>query len=133
MPEIDFSARNRTYRMHDTATHAGAVHATGQPAHERGRGDKLEQRIHITREYRRRPRSSRRWRSKTMAILRTSSRQRVHLDEVPQHIVRRGHNREPRFFAEDNYASYLHWLGEAPAEALCALHAYVLVTNHVQC
>jgi putative transposase len=58
-------------------------------------------------------------------------RPRVQLDGLPLHIVQRGHNREPCFFAEDDYHSYLHWLGEALAEAECALHAYVLMTNHV--
>jgi putative transposase len=58
-------------------------------------------------------------------------RPRVHLDRVPLHIVQRGHNREPCFFGEEDYASYLHWLGEALGEAQCALHAYVLMTNHV--
>lgn len=57
-------------------------------------------------------------------------RPRIHLDGVPLHIVQRGHNREPCFFAEDDYGSYLHWLGEALEEAECALHAYVLMTNH---
>jgi putative transposase len=58
-------------------------------------------------------------------------RPRVHLDGVPLHIVQRGHNREPCFFAEQDYGSYLHWLGEALGEAECKLHAYVLMTNHV--
>jgi len=58
-------------------------------------------------------------------------RTRVHLDGVPLHIVQRGHNREPCFFCEDNYASYLYWLGKALGETGCALHAYVLMTNHV--
>lgn len=58
-------------------------------------------------------------------------RPRIQLDGVPLHIVQRGHNREPCFFCEDDYASYLHWLGEALGEAECALHAYVLMTNHV--
>ena len=58
-------------------------------------------------------------------------RARIHLDGVPLHIVQRGHNREPCFFAEDDYSSYLHWLSEALAAAECALHAYVLMTNHV--
>ena len=58
-------------------------------------------------------------------------RPRVHLDGVPLHIVQRGHNREPCFFGEEDYGSYLHWLGEALAEFDCALHAYVLMTNHV--
>ena len=58
-------------------------------------------------------------------------RSRIHLDAIPIHIVQRGHNREPCFFAEDDYASYLHWLSEALSETECALHAYVLMTNHV--
>ncbi len=58
-------------------------------------------------------------------------RPRIHLDGVPLHIVQRGHHREPCSFAEDDYSSYLHWLGEALAETECALHAYVLMTNHV--
>lgn len=58
-------------------------------------------------------------------------RTRVHLDGVPLHIVQRGHNREPCFFCEDDYASYLYWLEKALGETGCALHAYVLMTNHV--
>jgi putative transposase len=58
-------------------------------------------------------------------------RPRVHLPDVPLHIVQRGHNREPCFFAENDYFSYLHWLGEAMAATQCMLHAYVLMTNHV--
>ena len=58
-------------------------------------------------------------------------RPRIHLDGVPIHIVQRGHNRQPCFFAEDDYWSYLSWLGEALIESDCALHAYVLMTNHV--
>ena len=45
--------------------------------------------------------------------------------------MQRGHNLEPCFFAEEDYSSYLYWLGEALKEAGCALHAYVLMTNHV--
>ena len=33
-------------------------------------------------------------------------RSRIHLDGVPLHIVQRGHNREPCFFAEDDYSGY---------------------------
>jgi putative transposase len=58
-------------------------------------------------------------------------RPRVHLDGIPLHIVQRGHNREPCFFGEEDYSSYLHWLGEALGESDCALHAYALMTNHV--
>ncbi|MGF1643407.1 MAG: transposase [Thiotrichales bacterium] len=58
-------------------------------------------------------------------------RPRIHLDGVPLHIVQRGHNREPCFFGEEDYQAYLHWLGDALKREQCALHAYVLMTNHV--
>jgi len=58
-------------------------------------------------------------------------RARIHLDGVPLHIVQRGHNREPCFLTDDDYGRYLHWLEEALGEFECALHAYVLMTNHV--
>ncbi len=58
-------------------------------------------------------------------------RSRTHLDGVPLHIVQRGHNREPCFFADADYLGYLHWLSEALKESGCALHAYALMTNHV--
>ena len=45
--------------------------------------------------------------------------------------MQRGHNREPCFFSEAVYTSYLHWLGEALAVNECQLHAYALMTNHV--
>ncbi|KAF0201442.1 MAG: hypothetical protein FD173_2141 [Gallionellaceae bacterium] len=55
----------------------------------------------------------------------------VHIDEVPQHIVQRGHNRQPCFFAEEDCHTYLHWLGEALHKEHCTLYAYALMTNHV--
>ena len=58
-------------------------------------------------------------------------RPRIQLDRVPLHIVQRGHNREACFFGEDDYNSYLRWLGEALADSDCMLHAYALMTNHV--
>jgi putative transposase len=58
-------------------------------------------------------------------------RPRIHLSNVPLHLVQRGHNREPCFFCDDDYHAYLGWLGEALADTDIALHAYVLMTNHV--
>ena len=58
-------------------------------------------------------------------------RPRIKLAGVPQHIVQRGINREPCFFADEDYFSYLHWLQKAAADWHCAIHAYVLMTNHV--
>ena len=45
--------------------------------------------------------------------------------------MQRGHNREPCFFGEEDYASYLHWLGEGMSDTDCQLHAYALITNHI--
>jgi putative transposase len=58
-------------------------------------------------------------------------RPRIHLPGLPLHIVQRGHNRDACFFAEEDFQAYRHWLGEALKESGAALHAYVLMTNHV--
>lgn len=58
-------------------------------------------------------------------------RLRIHLAGLPLHIVQRGHNRDACFFADDDYLSYRHWLGEALKTTGCLLHAYVQMTNHV--
>jgi putative transposase len=58
-------------------------------------------------------------------------RPRIHLPGLPLHIVHRGHNRDACFFAEEDFQAYRHWLGEALKESGAALHAYVLMTNHV--
>lgn len=49
----------------------------------------------------------------------------------PQHVVQRGNNREDCFFAEADYAAYLQWLRRAACTYRVAVHAYVLMTNHV--
>ena len=49
----------------------------------------------------------------------------------PQHVIIRGNNREPVFYSEEDYLYYLNWLKEAIHKHCCALHAYVLMTNHV--
>jgi putative transposase len=58
-------------------------------------------------------------------------RPRIHLPDIPLHIVQRGHNRDACFFSDDDYHAYRHWLGEALNKTGCRLHAYVLMTNHV--
>lgn len=58
-------------------------------------------------------------------------RPRVLLADQPLHIVQRGINREACFFAEEDYHCYLHWLEDAAKVSGCAIHAYVLMTNHV--
>jgi putative transposase len=58
-------------------------------------------------------------------------RPRILQPDFPLHIVQRGINREPCFFAEEDYQCYLHWLEEAARDCGCAVHAYALMTNHV--
>ena len=58
-------------------------------------------------------------------------RPRILLADYPLHIVQRGINREPCFYADEDYPCYLHWLEEAAHACGCAIHAYVLMTNHV--
>lgn len=58
-------------------------------------------------------------------------RPRLSLANVPSHIIQRGNNRQACFFADEDYCSYLGWLGEYAARAHCQIHAYVLMTNHV--
>jgi putative transposase len=50
---------------------------------------------------------------------------------IPTHVVQRGNNRQAIFFAENDYRVYLGWVGEAAKRWKCAVHAYVLMTNHV--
>jgi putative transposase len=47
------------------------------------------------------------------------------------HIVQRGNNRSRVFFEERDYWFYLHQLASLAPIAGCALHAYVLMPNHV--
>ncbi|MFL0810702.1 MAG: transposase [Agarilytica sp.] len=58
-------------------------------------------------------------------------RARMYLAGVPYHIVQRGNNREPCFFAVEDYQFYLELLTELLPKYGVALHAYVLMTNHV--
>jgi putative transposase len=56
---------------------------------------------------------------------------RYFLPDQPLHVIQRGNNRGAVFFAEADYGLYRKWLGEAAAANACAVHAYVLMTNHV--
>lgn len=49
----------------------------------------------------------------------------------PQHVIIRGNNREPVFYADDDYRFYLDKLQQAGDKHNCDVHAYVLMTNHV--
>lgn len=56
---------------------------------------------------------------------------RLELPGVPLHVVQRGNNRAACFFNDVDRRLYLKCLREALAARGCALHAYVLMTNHV--
>jgi REP-associated tyrosine transposase len=58
-------------------------------------------------------------------------RPRIALTGLPLHVVQRGNNRAPCFFAAEDYRSYLHWLHGYAEPLGVRLHAYVLMTNHV--
>ncbi|MCU7959884.1 MAG: transposase [gamma proteobacterium symbiont of Bathyaustriella thionipta] len=49
----------------------------------------------------------------------------------PQHVIVRGNNREPIFYADEDYQFYWQKLKQACDKHQCDLHAYVLMTNHV--
>jgi putative transposase len=46
-------------------------------------------------------------------------------------VIQRGNNREPCFYAEQDYWRYSHDLKEAAIHNQAAIRAYVLMTNHV--
>jgi len=49
----------------------------------------------------------------------------------PQHVIIRGNNREPIFYADEDYQYYLEKLKKACDKHDCDIHAYVLMTNHI--
>jgi putative transposase len=58
-------------------------------------------------------------------------RARLCIPGIPWHIIQRGNNRGPCFYAAGDYQRYLDTLGDMAAKFACAVHAYVLMTNHV--
>ena len=56
---------------------------------------------------------------------------RYFLPDQPLHVIQRGNNRQPIFFRRDDYRRLHAWLAEAAAVHDCAVHAYVLMTNHL--
>jgi putative transposase len=60
-----------------------------------------------------------------------SRKPRFILPGIAPHVIQRGNNREPCFYAEQDYWQYWHDLKEAATHHQAAIHAYVLMTNHV--
>ena len=57
-------------------------------------------------------------------------RKRLQVAGLPTHIIQRGNNRQACFFADDDYLYFLDHLAQLAKRFRCALHAYVLMTNH---
>jgi REP element-mobilizing transposase RayT len=60
-------------------------------------------------------------------------RPRITLAGVPLHLIQRGNTRQACFFYDDDYRTYLNWLQEYAEKSSCAIHAYVLMNNHILC
>ena len=58
-------------------------------------------------------------------------RPRIWFPGALYHIIVRGDNREPIFFIEQDYRTYLQFLNDAKGRYGCQLFAYALMTNHV--
>jgi putative transposase len=56
---------------------------------------------------------------------------RHYLPGVPCHVIQRGNNRAACFFDQQDYVFYLNCLDDACHRYHVAVHAYVLMTNHV--
>ncbi|MEZ5830662.1 MAG: transposase [Dongiaceae bacterium] len=56
---------------------------------------------------------------------------RYFLPDQPQHVIQRGNDRQAVFFSDEDREAYLGWLLAAARKHGCAIHAYVLMTNHV--
>jgi len=50
---------------------------------------------------------------------------------VPLHVIQRGNNRNACFFGDGDRRLYVQCLAAAAAKHACAIHAYVLMPNHV--
>lgn len=56
---------------------------------------------------------------------------RLVVPDQPLHVIQRGNNRSVSFVAAEDYRYYGEVLCEASARARCAIHAYVMMGNHV--
>lgn len=56
---------------------------------------------------------------------------RMYLPGVPCHVIQRGNNRGACFYTKRDYQFYLECLNDACQRYHVAIHAYVLMTNHV--
>ncbi|MBT8130734.1 MAG: transposase [Gammaproteobacteria bacterium] len=55
---------------------------------------------------------------------------RYFISGMLQHVIQRGVDRQAVFFEQDDYQLYREALKLAAVQTSCAIHAYVLMTNH---
>ena len=60
-----------------------------------------------------------------------SRKPRVSIVGVPQHVIQRGNNRQAIFDNDEDRQAYITWLKDAADKFNVAIHAWVLMTNHV--
>lgn len=58
-------------------------------------------------------------------------KQRISIPGVPEHIIQRGNNRQAIFASEQDMQAYINWLKTYSKKFKVAIHAWVLMTNHV--
>lgn len=56
---------------------------------------------------------------------------RLIVPQQPHHVIQRGNNRQLIFHDDSDYQHFLDWLKECAAFYEVAIHAYVLMPNHV--
>ncbi|XGA79196.1 transposase [Halomonas sp. CH40] len=56
---------------------------------------------------------------------------RVSLPGVPEHIIQRGNNRQVIFTSDEDMEAYAAWLQDYAKQFDVAVHAWVLMSNHV--
>jgi putative transposase len=56
---------------------------------------------------------------------------RYFLEGQPLHVIQRGNNKGEIFFTHQDAVNFLKWLGEAADTHGLAVHAYVLMPNHI--
>jgi putative transposase len=55
----------------------------------------------------------------------------MYMAGMPCHVVQRGNNRDATFYSDDDYQFYLACLEDGTKRYRVAVHAFVLMTNHV--
>ncbi len=56
---------------------------------------------------------------------------RLKIPDIPQHVIQRGNNRQPCFYTDKDYSVYIDKLREYAVQFKVAIHAHILMTNHV--